>query len=427
MKELKKGYKMSKKNFFASLKKEVARIDQAAISKRFEHLIEDFNDDPSPKAIIDGKTISIFNSNDYLGLRHHQALKKAEHQATTKLGTGPGAVRFISGSFAVHRQLEKKLATFHGRDDAMVFSSAFATNLAVIFSLIKGQNKDSLVSGNTLVISDELNHRSIIDGVRLANLDSEAKLIFKHLDAHSLENLLKQNLDKFQRVVVITDGVFSMLGEYQDLKALQNVIDQYDEKFAEGVLLIVDDCHGVAAFGKTGRGTEEVTETKADVLIGTLGKGFGVDGGYVVANQSIIDYLRESAATYIYSNSISPGCAAAASAALDVLASDEGRQMLSTLAKNLIYLKKELKKQGFEFAADSIHPIQAILIGDTAKTRKLTEAMYKKGFLITNINYPVVPKGRDEIRVQLSAAHTRKDIDDFVKALSETAKKLAII
>ena len=427
MKELKKGYKMSKKNFFASLKKEVARIDQAAISKRFEHLIEDFNDDPSPKAIIDGKTISIFNSNDYLGLRHHQALKKAEHQATTKLGTGPGAVRFISGSFAVHRQLEKKLATFHGRDDAMVFSSAFATNLAVIFSLIKGQNKDSLLSGNTLVISDELNHRSIIDGVRLANLDSEAKLIFKHLDAHSLENLLKQNLDKFQRVVVITDGVFSMLGEYQDLKALQNVIDQYDEKFAEGVLLIVDDCHGVAAFGKTGRGTEEVTETKADVLIGTLGKGFGVDGGYVVANQSIIDYLRESAATYIYSNSISPGCAAAASAALDVLASDEGRQMLSTLAKNLIYLKKELKKQGFEFAADSIHPIQAILIGDTAKTRKLTEAMYKKGFLITNINYPVVPKGRDEIRVQLSAAHTRKDIDDFVKALSETAKKLAII
>jgi len=427
MKELKKGYKMSKKNFFASLKKEVARIDQAAVSKRFEHLIEDFNDDPSPKAIIDGKAISIFNSNDYLGLRHHQALKKAEHEATAKLGTGPGAVRFISGSFAVHRQLEKKLAKFHGRDDAMIFSSAFATNLAVIFSLVKGQSKDSLISGDTLVISDELNHRSIIDGVRLANLSSEAKLIFKHLDANSLEKILKQNLNKFQRVVVITDGVFSMLGEYQDLKALRAIIDQYDEKFKEGILLIVDDCHGVAAFGKTGRGTEEVTNTKADVLIGTLGKGFGADGGYVVANQTIIDYLRESAATYIYSNSISPGCASAAGAALDVLVSDEGQQMLNTLAKNLIYLKKELKNKGFKFAANSIHPIQAVLIGDTAKTRDLTEAMYQKGFLITNINYPVVPKGRDEIRVQLSAAHTKKDIDNFVKALSETAKKLEII
>jgi len=427
MRELKKGCKMSKKNFFASLKKEVARIDQAAVSKRFEHLIEDFNDDPSPKAIIDGKAISIFNSNDYLGLRHHRLLKKAEHEATTKLGTGPGAVRFISGSFAVHRQLEKKLAAFHGRDDAMVFSSAFATNLAVIFSLIKGQNKDSLISGDTLVISDELNHRSIIDGVRLANLSNEAKLIFKHLDANSLEEILKQNLNKFQRVVVITDGVFSMLGEYQDLKTLRAVIDRYDEKFKEGILLIVDDCHGVAAFGKTGRGTEEVTKAKADVLIGTLGKGFGADGGYVTANQSIIDYLRESAATYIYSNSISPGCAAAASTALDVLTSTEGQKMLKTLAKNLVYLKKELKDKGFKFAANSIHPIQAILIGNTAKTRKLTEAMYKKGFLITNINYPVVPKGRDEIRVQLSASHTKKDIDSFIASLYEVAKKLEIV
>ncbi len=418
---------MSKKNFLVSLQKEVARIDQAAVTKRVEHLIEAFTDEPSPRAIIDGKTISIFNSNDYLGLRHHATLKKAEHQATNKLGTGPGAVRFISGSFAVHRQLEKKLAAFHGRDDAMVFSSAFATNLAVIFSLIKGQNKDSLVSGNTLVISDELNHRSIIDGVRLANLSSEAKLIFKHLDANSLEDLLKQNLNKFERVVVITDGVFSMLGEYQDLKALRAVVDRYDDRFEEGILLIVDDCHGVAAFGQTGRGTEEITQTQADVLVGTLGKGFGVDGGYVVANQIIIDYLRESAATYIYSNSISPGCAAAASAALDVLASDEGRQMLKTLADNLDYLKKELKSKGFQFAADSIHPIQAILIGDTAKTKDLTEAMYDKGFLITNINYPVVPKGRDEIRVQLSASHSKKDIDNFITALAEAAKKLQII
>jgi glycine C-acetyltransferase len=418
---------MSKTQFFTSLKNEVARIDEAAISKRFEHLIEDFNGDPSPKAIIEGQTISIFNSNDYLGLRHHQALKQAEHDASSKLGTGPGAVRFISGSFAVHRQLEKKLAAFHGRDDAMVFSSAFATNLAVIFSLIKGQNKDSLVSGNTLVISDELNHRSIIDGVRLANLESDAKLIFKHLDANSLSEILSTNSEKFDRVVIITDGVFSMLGEYQDLKALRMVVDKYDDKFKEGVLLIVDDCHGVAAFGKTGRGTEEISGAKADVLVGTLGKGFGADGGYVVADQVVIDYLRESAATYIYSNSISPGTAAAASASLDVINSSEGQKMIQKLANNVVDLKNQLTAKGFKFAASSVHPIQAVLIGDTAKTRDLTKEMYEKGFLVTNINYPVVPKGRDEIRVQLSASHTKEDIAAFVQAFSEIGKKLAII
>lgn len=418
---------MSKAQFFTSLQNEVARIDQAAISKRFEHLIEDFNSDASPKAIIDGQTVSIFNSNDYLGLRHHSALKNAEHDASSKLGTGPGAVRFISGSFAIHRQLEQKLAKFHRRDDAMVFSSAFATNLAVIFCLIKGQNKDSLISGNTLVISDELNHRSIIDGVRLANLDSEAKLIFKHLDAASLADILSSNSDKFDRVVIITDGVFSMLGEYQDLKAMRKVVDQYDEQYKEGVLLIVDDCHGIAAFGQTGRGTEEISGAKADVLVGTLGKGFGADGGYVVADQVVIDYLRESAATYIYSNSISPGTAAAANASIDVIESAEGQEMIKKLAENVTDLKNQLSDKGFKFAANSIHPIQAVLIGDTVKTQKLTKAMYERGFLITNINYPVVPKGRDEIRVQLSASHTKEDIAAFVEAMTEEGKKLEII
>lgn len=418
---------MSQQKFYNSLKQEVERIDQAAIAKRHEHLIEGFTNDPAPKAIIDDREISIFNSNDYLGLRHHPALKEAEHEASSKLGTGPGAVRFISGSFAVHRELERKLAKFHGRDDAMVFSSAFATNLAVIFSLIKGQNKDSLISGNTLVISDELNHRSIIDGVRLANLDSEAKLIFKHMDANSLDEILRSNQGKFDRAVVITDGVFSMLGEYQNLQAMRQVIDAYDDKYEQGVLLIVDDCHGVAAFGQTGRGSEEISGAKADVLIGTLGKGFGADGGYVVANQMVIDYLRESAATYIYSNSISPGTAAAASRAIDVLDSLDGLKMMRTLTDNVNDLKRELKAAGFKFAADSVHPIQAVLIGDTAKTRDLTKAMYERGFLITNINYPVVPKGRDEIRVQLSASHTKEDIKAFVQALTEEGKKLEIV
>ncbi len=403
------------------------RLDEAATSKRFEHYIEDFNADPSPKAIIDGRPYSIFNSNDYLGLRHHPKLKTAEYEASERLGTGPGAVRFISGSFAVHRQLEKRLAKFHGREDAIVFSSAFAANLAVIYSLVRGQSKDSLISNNVLVISDELNHRSIIDGVRLSNLGKEEKAIFKHLDSSSLEEILQNNLGKFQRVVIVTDGVFSMLGEYQDLKKIRSVISKFDDRYPEGILLIVDDCHGVAGFGNTGRGCEEVSAAKADVLVGTLGKGFGADGGYAAGDQVVIDYLRESSATYIYSNSIAPGCAAAAIAAVDLIDSAEGAVLLRKLEGNIAELKKQLAEKSFTLAAESDHPIQPVLIGDTMKTKAFVQQMYEKGFLVSSINYPVVPKGRDEIRVQLSAAHTLEDITGFTKALSAVAKKLEII
>ncbi len=408
---------MSKELFLASLKKEVGRLDEAATSKRFEHYIEDFTHDPSPRAMIEGKPYSIFNSNDYLGLRHHPRLKAAEHEAAQRLGTGPGAVRFISGSFAVHRDLEKRLAAFHERDDAIVFSSAFAANLAVIFSLARGQSRDSVISSNVLVISDELNHRSIIDGVRLANLGKEEKAIFKHLDMQSLKNILHEHSGKFQRVIIITDGVFSMLGEYQDLSRLQEVIRRYADAYPEGIFLIVDDAHGVAAFGKSGRGTEEASGAKADVLVGTLGKGFGVDGGYATGDQSVIDYLRESAATYIYSNSIAPGAAAAAIAALDVIESAEGTEMLRKLESNIAELKKQLSEKGLILAAESIHPIQSVLIGDPLKTKQLVQRMFEKGFLVSSINYPVVPKGRDEIRVQLSAAHTSQDIAAFTDAL----------
>ena len=418
---------MSKTKFLESLQNEVARIDDTKTSKRYEHLIEDFTKDPSPRAIISGKKYAIFNSNDYLGFRHHPELKQAEHDATSRLGTGPGAVRFISGSFKVHRDLEKKLAAFHGRDDAIVFSSAFATNLAVIFSLVKGQSRDSLISSNTLVISDELNHRSIIDGVRLANLGKEEKLIFKHLDAGSLAQALDVNAGKFDRVVVITDGVFSMLGEYQDLKQIRAITDQYDNRYNQGIFLIADDCHGVAAFGKTGRGVEEVSGAKADVLVGTLGKGFGADGGYVVADQIVIDYLRESAATYIYSNSIAPGCAAAALKAVEILDSDQGLQMLQRLERNIALLKSELIARGFEMAAESSHPIQPVLIGDPGTTKVLIHEMFSRGYLLSSINFPVVPKGRDEIRVQLSAAHTEQDIHEFAEAFALGAKKVGVL
>jgi len=410
---------MSHKNFLTVLKSEIERIDKVKTSKRFEKIIDGFTKEKSPKAIINKKKYQVFNSNDYLGLRHHPLLKKAEQKASEIYGTGPGAVRFISGSLKIHRDIEKALAKFHKKDDAMVFSSSFATNLAVLYCLISGQNKDSLVDANVIVISDALNHRSIIDGIRIANLPKEQRTIFRHMDTGHLSQILEANKNKYKRALVVTDGVFSMLGEYQKLKEIRNIIDRYDGQYENGVLLVVDDAHGVGIAGKTGRGIEEVEGVKADVLIGTFGKAFGADGGYVVASQTIIDYLRESAATYIYSNSIPPGTAGAVLKSIEILDKTAGKKLLKNSKENVAYFKKQMKKVGYQFATDSSHPIQPVLIGDPIKTSDLVGKLFKKNIIVTNISFPVVPKGRDEIRVQISAVHTKKDIDQLVKAFEE--------
>lgn len=408
---------MSNIQFHKVLKQEIARIDAAKTSKRHERVIEGFTSDHSPRAIIKGKKYLVFNSNDYLGLRFHKKLREGEHRASDTFGTGPGAVRFISGTLKVYKDLEKALATFHSRDDAMVFSSAFAANMAVMFCLIRGQSKDSYVSGDTLVISDSLNHRSIIDGIRVANISKDQKLIYEHLNYRALQGVLEQNAGKYARVLVVTDGIFSMLGESVSIDSIKGITKKFEHKYPEGVHLIVDDSHGVAAFGKTGRGVEEGGKKRADVLIGTMGKGFGADGGYVTGDQTTIDYLRESAASYIYSNSISPGVAGAALAAVQTVNSHEGQALLKKLRSNVKLFKEHIKKEGFALAADSLHPIQPILIGNAEKSKKLTEHLFQKGILVTSINYPVVAPGRDEIRVQLSAAHTPEDIRSLMSAL----------
>src|SRR3989339_197229 len=374
---------MSQKKFFSVLKQEIDRIDKSKTSKRFEKIIAGFTKEKSPKAIIGKEKYQVFNSNDYLGLRHNPLLKKAERQVSEIFGTGPGAVRFISGSLKVHRDLEKALAKFHKKDDAMVFSSSFAANLAVLFCLIAGQNKDSLVDSNVIVISDALNHRSIIDGIRVANLPKEQRTIFRHMDPTHLEEVLETNKKIYKRALVVTDGVFSMLGEYQKLREIRTIIDKYDKEYVNGVLLVVDDAHGVGIAGKTGRGIEEIEGVKADVLIGTFGKAFGADGGYVVGSQTIIDYLRESAATYIYSNSIPPGTAAAALKSIEILDKPLGKKLLENSKENVAYFKKQMKKVGYFFAVDSSHPIQPVLIGDPFKTSVLVGKLFKKNIIVT--------------------------------------------
>ncbi len=415
------------KQFKQILLNEVNRIDTAGSTKRVEVVIDSFTKEISPKALIKNKKYLIFNSNDYLGLRFNKDVINAEHKAADKFGAGPGAVRFISGTLKIYKELESAIAKFHGREDAMVFSSAFATNVAVMSCLLKGQSKDALLSNEVCVISDTLNHRSIIDGIRAASIDKEQKFIYKHLDFDDLRRVLQENQSKFKRAVVVTDGIFSMIGEFADIKKLKAVCLEFDKSYEQGVFLVVDDSHGVGSYGATGRGCEEKSNGQADALVGTFGKAFGSDGGYVVGDKVFIDYLRESAATYIYSNSVSPSVAGAALQSVRIVSSTKGRKLLQKLQENMQYLKKQMLKADLQFAAESDHPIQPLLVGDTMKAKQLKNLLFKQGIIVTNITYPVVPKGKDEIRIQISASHTKKDIDQLVKASNKSAKQLGII
>ncbi|OIO80979.1 hypothetical protein AUJ84_02060 [Candidatus Pacearchaeota archaeon CG1_02_32_132] len=413
--------------FKGILKKEIERIDSLKISKRHEKVIKSFTQGSSPRAIIDGKEYVLFNSNDYLGFRFHKSLKSAEAEKAAIYGVGSGGVRFISGTLAVHKDLERAIAKFHGREDALILSSAFSANLGIIHALIKGQSIDSLVSGNVLVISDELNHRSIIDGIRVANLAKEQRKIFKHLDHEDLGKLLEDNKGRFSRALIITDGIFSMLGEAQNISKINEKIREYRPFYPEGIILVMDDAHGVGCFGETGRGCEEVSGENVDLLIGTFGKAFGVEGGYAVGEKILIDYLRESVATYIYSNPPSPGSSAAAIESIKILNSPEGRNLLEALRENIKLFKAKMNQAGFKFAADSNHPIQPILIGSAEKAKLLVEKMYDGGIAVTSINYPVVPKGFDEIRVQICALHSKEDILNFVSKCTLYAAELSIL
>jgi glycine C-acetyltransferase len=347
------------------------------------------------------------NSNSYLGLARHPAVIKAEAQAVEQYGAGPGAVRFISGTYAPHVELERRLAAFHGREAALLFSAAYATMVGVL---------PQLISEQTLVVSDALNHNCIINAIRLAH--PAGKAIYAHGDMHDLEKILSTNRDRYQRVCVVTDGVFSMRGDHAPLDELDACCARHQSDYPEGIVTLVDDSHGVGAFGSTGRGAEEITGGRADVLIATLGKAFGVNGGYVAASATIIAYLRETAPLYIYSNPITPAEAAAALAALDVLESEEGLRLLDRLRSFSAKLRSGLQQLGFETLSGE-HPIVPVFVRDTAKTAALVTHLFDHDILATGLNYPVVPQGDQKIRLQVSAEHTEKDLDYLLNVLAD--------
>ena len=340
------------------------------------------------------------NSNSYLGMSLRSELIAAEEEAVRRFGTGPGAVRFISGSFESHIALESRLAGFHRRESAMIFSSAYATTMGVL---------PSLIGSETAVISDELNHNCIINAMRLAR--PRQKLIYDHLDMEDLEEKLRQASQDCSRALIVTDGIFSMRGDHAPLGRIMELARKYDPEFSENVVVVADDSHGVGAFGATGRGTEEFTQSEpVDVLIATLGKALGVNGGYVVGTSRLVDYLREKAAFYIYSNPITPAEAAAALAAVEILDSNRGLDLLAHLRAMTSRFESGLIDLGLETISGA-HPVVPLMVRDTARTTALVAHLKRNGILATGLNYPVVPKGDEEIRFQISADHTEADID----------------
>lgn len=351
------------------------------------------------------------NSNSYLGLSFRPELLAAEEKASREFGVGPGACRFISGTQAPHRDLEKKLAAFHGREDAIIFSAAYTTVGGVI---------TSLVSPETAVISDELNHNSIINAIRLSR--PQVKFVYSHNNMEDLKAKIAEAVKSgAKRLIVVTDGVFSMRGDYAPLKELVQIVHSADDSFPENAIVIMDDSHGVGAYGPTGRGTEEICGAKVDVLIGTLGKAYGVNGGYACSSKTVITYLKEHAAMYIYSNPISAGEAAAVAASLDILQSDEGKKILAHLSAVTKRFEDGLKKLGYE-TIEGPHPVTPMVLRDTAKTRAMVAHLLEGGVLATGMTYPVVPKGAEEIRFQINADHTEADIDKVLEVIASFPK-----
>jgi len=354
----------------------------------------------------DGKPFLRMNSNSYLGLSFESRVVAAEEEAVRRYGAGPGAVRFISGTWAPHVALEQRLARFHGREAGMLFSSAYATVMGVL---------PPLITDKTAVISDALNHNCIINAIALAR--PAQKRIYAHLDLGELERHLADVAGTCTRAIIVTDGVFSMRGDHAPLDRIMTLAAAFDNEFAENVIVVVDDSHGVGGFGGTGRGTEEVTGCdRVDLLVGTLGKAFGINGGYVVASRVIVGYLRETSPFYIYSNPITPGEAEAARVAVDRVDSEWGRAQLNHLRTMTARFRDGLTRLGLETVAGE-HPVVPLLVRDTERTGRLVAHLHEEGILATGLSYPVVPKGEEEIRFQICADHTAADIDEALSVL----------
>ena len=410
---------MSLQRYSAALKAEVEQMTKEGRTKPPERVIVDYvpeSDGFGPRYRLHGSDQYFMrcNSNSYLSLSHHPAVLEAADAASHKFGAGPGAVRFIDGTFQAHVDLEERIADFTGRPAAKIFNSAYTSNLGLALAL---QNKQ------TYWIGDELNHNCIIRAMRIANVPRHQKAIFKHNNMEQLKEMIENVPGGIDRVVVIFDGVFSMRGDFAPIDKIHEILAPHRDRFPEGLITVVDDSHGIGAFGKTGRGTEEIVGTKADVLVGTFGKAFGVNGGFVSSSREIIEAIRQKADTYIYTNPLSVADCAAATVSIDITDSDEGLSRLKNVRDRIAQFRNGLDELGFE-SIPGLHPVVPLMVRHTEKTRWMVEEFYRHGVLVVGLNFPVVPKGDQSIRFQINAAHTEKDIGYVLDALKQMKSQL---
>ncbi len=396
-------------------------IEKARQSKTFKYEVP-IEGEQGGVVTVGGRQVVMLASNNYLGLANHPRIKEAARVGLERYGFGMASVRFLCGTQPIHIELEERIAKFLGCEAAILHSSAFAANEAFFTALVASDLGQS--DYRDVIYSDQLNHASIIDGIRLSRIavkttDSRP---YPHNKLDQLKSWLEEDRAKNYRIKVIaTDGVFSMEGDSAPLKELVDVAAQYQ------ALLFVDESHASGVLGKTGRGTPEAcgVHGKIDVISGTLGKALGgAAGGFIAGKKELIEFLRQKSRPYTFSNTVPPPVVCAAIEALKML--EEDTSLVTKLHENTAYFRKEISGLGFKII-EGEHPIVAVMLGEAATAMDMSHDLLDEGVYIKGLWYPVVPKGEARLRAQISAAHSRADLDRALEAFKKVGKKLGVI
>ena len=362
-----------------------------------------------PRVVVEGREVIMLASNNYLNLANDPRLKRAALEAMEKYGWGPGAVWAIAGYHEILAELEKKIAEFKRTEAGLFFPTGFAANAGTI---------PALVDQGDVILSDQLNHGSIIDGIRLSRAE---KIIYNHCDVGDLEDKLRKVHGKYNKVLIVTDGVFSMDGDIAPLDQITKLADEFN------AIVYVDDAHGEGVLGE-GRGTPAHygVEEKVDIHMGTFSKALGSSGGMIGSDYEVIEYIRNRARTWLLSTGPPVPVIAANIKALEIVMSPEGKERIRRLLDNANYFRKELQSMGFN-TGKSQTPIIPVIIGDTKKTRELAKALFEEGVFVVPIVYPMVPRGTERIRNQVNADHTKEDLNKALALYEKWGRKLGII
>src|SRR5712672_1318238 len=363
-----------------------------------------------PVCTFDGKEVINLASNNYLALTTHKALRKAAVEAAKTYGAGAGAVRTIAGTMQLHMQLEEQIAKFKNVEACVVFQSGFTANAGTVSAVLGKED---------LIISDELNHASIIDGARLSRATIE---VFKHKDVNDCERILQEHANWNGHKLIITDGVFSMDGDIAPLPELCDLAEKYN------CIMMVDDAHSSGVLGRNGRGTIDHLNChgRVHIQVGTLSKAIGAMGGYGCASRDLINFLCHRARPFLFSTSHPPATAAACQAAFTLLDSPEGEKLVKKLWANTKFFKRELKKRGFQFKVSET-PIIPIHVGDAAKAFEFSKKLFEAGVYAPAVGYPTVAEGKARLRAMVSATHKREQLLKAADTLAEVAKPLGIV